>query len=151
MPVEEGRMSSMAKTIMATGNKLASWLYERSNGSIGGSARGVPVLLVTVPGRKSGTPRTVPLAYFEHDGGYLVAATAGGSKHDPEWIRNLDASDWAEVRVGEQQFDVDVRVIRGEERDRLWADVIVSRAPSFARYEEKSGRSIPLALLTRRP
>lgn len=136
--------------MMATGNKVASWLYKRSKGSIGGSARGVPVLLLTVPGRKSGIPRTVPVGYFDHDGGYLVAATAGGSKHDPEWIRNLAAAGRAEVQVGEQRFGVDVRLAEGTERDSLWREVVVDRAPSFAKYEEKSGRSIPIALLTPR-
>ncbi len=144
-------MSSVAKKVMATGNKFASWLYKRSDGRVGGSARGVPVLLLTVPGRKSGTPRTVPVAYFEHGGGYLVAATAGGSKTDPEWIRNLGAVDSAEVQVGESKYDVDVRIATGAERDELWRDVVVSRAPSFAGYEEKSGsRRIPIALLTPR-
>lgn len=137
--------------VMATGNKLAAWLYKRSDGRVGGSARGVPVLLLTVPGRTTGTPRTVPVAYFDHEGAYLVAATAGGSKRDPQWIRNLSAVDRAEVQVGEKKHLVDVRIAEGAERDQLWRDVIISRAPSFAGYEEKSGqRQIPIALLTPR-
>ena len=142
-------MNPVAKKVMATGNKFASWLYKRSDGRVGGSARGVPVLLLTVPGRRSGTPRTVPVAYFEHDSGYLVAATAGGSKKDPEWIRNLRAVDIAEVQVGDKKYVVDVRIADGAERDTLWRDVVVSRAPSFAGYEEKTAghRQIPIALL----
>jgi len=142
-------MSSVAKSVMATGNKVASWLYIRSDGRVGGSARGVPVLVLTVPGRMSGKPRTVPVAYFDHNDGYLVAATAGGSKNNPEWIKNLAASGRARVHVGEQESDVNVRIVDGSERDQLWRDVVVERAPGFAKYEEKSGgRVIPIAILS---
>ena len=141
-------MNPILKTLMATGNKVASRLYVRSNGRIGGSARGVPVLVLTVPGRKTGKPRSVPVAYFDHDGGYLVAATAGGSKTDPEWIRNLAAKGQARVQVGESQYDVDVRIVEGAERDQLWRDVVIQRAPGFGKYVEKSGRVIPVAILT---
>jgi deazaflavin-dependent oxidoreductase (nitroreductase family) len=144
-------MNSVAKTMMATGNKVASWLYVRTNGRMGGSARGVPVLVLTVPGRKSGKPRTVPVAYFEHDNGYLVAATAGGSKSNPQWINNLAAAGQAQIQVGEHQFDVDARIADSAERDELWREVVVKQAPAFAKYEEKSGRAIPIALLTPHP
>jgi F420H(2)-dependent quinone reductase len=144
-------MNPIQKTLMATGNKVASRLYVRSNGRMGGSARGVPVLVLTVPGRRTGTPRSVPVAYFEYDGGYLVAATAGGAKADPEWIKNLSAVGQAKVQVGDMRYDVDVRIAEGAERDGLWRDVVVARAPAFAKYEEKSGgRAIPIAILTPR-
>ncbi len=143
-------MNPIQKTLMATSNKVASRLYVGSNGRLGGSARGVPVLILTVPGRKTGTPRSTPVAYFEHDGGFLVAATAGGAKTDPEWIKNLGASGQAKVHVGEKQYDVDVRIVEGVERDELWRDVVVERAPSFGKYVEKSGRVIPIAILTPR-
>jgi deazaflavin-dependent oxidoreductase (nitroreductase family) len=97
----------------------------------------------------SGKPRTVPVAYFDHNDGYLVAATAGGSKNNPEWIKNLAASGRARVHVGEQESDVNVRIVDGSERDQLWRDVVVERAPGFAKYEEKSGgRVIPIAILS---
>lgn len=143
-------MNPMAKRMMGAGNRFASWLYLRSKGRMGGSARGVPVLVLTVPGRKTGKPRSVPVAYFEHDSGYLVAATAGGSKTNPQWIQNLAAAGKAQIHVGEMQRDVDVRIAEGAERDELWREVVVKQAPSFAKYEEKSGRAIPIALLTPR-
>lgn len=142
-------MNPIQKTLMATGNRVASRLYVGSNGRLGGSARGVPVLVLTVPGRNTGKPRSVPVAYFGHGGGFLVAATAGGSKSDPEWIKNLGASSRAQVQVGEKQYDVDVRIVEGAERDQLWRDVVVERAPGFGKYVEKSGgRVIPIAILT---
>ncbi len=142
-------MNPVAKTMMATGNKVASWLYVRSKGRVGGSARGVPVLILTVPGRTTGKPRRTPVAYFEHDNGYLLAATAGGSDTEPQWIKNLAAAGRAQIQIGEQQHDVDVRIADRAERDELWRDLVVERAPGFAKYE-KAKRVIPIALLTPR-
>ena len=141
-------MKPVVQRIVSTANRVAVALYRRSGGRVGGKARGgVPVLLLTVPGRRTGTPRTTPVSYFEHEGGYLVAATAGGSKHDPQWFRNVRAAPRAHVEIGTRHEDVEVRVLSGEERDRAWRDVVLARAPSFAPYEEKSGRVIPLAVL----
>lgn len=143
-------MSPVAKRAMAAGNNAASWLYRRTNGRIGGIARGLPVLLLTVTGRKTGRPRTVSVSFFEHGDGYMVAATAGGAKANPQWIHNLGAARQASIQVREHHYDVDARIAESGERDELWQDVILPRAPAFARYEEKSGRAIPVALLTRR-
>ena len=143
-------MNPVAKKAMALANDALCWTYRRSNGRIGGSAKGIPVLVLTVPGRKTGKPRSVPVTYFEYDDGYLVAASAGGMKASPQWIHNLNAARAARVRIGEYQYDVDARLASSGERDDLWRNVVLTRAPFFADYEKKSGRTIPLALLTRR-
>ncbi|HEY6594075.1 MAG TPA: nitroreductase/quinone reductase family protein, partial [Asanoa sp.] len=120
-------------------------------GRIGGTARGgTRVLLLTVPGRKSGTPHTTPVSYFEDEGRYVVTGTAGGSKQDPQWFRNLRAASRAHVELGPRRLDVDVHVASGAERDRLWREIVLARASSFATYEDKSGRVIPVAVLTPR-
>jgi deazaflavin-dependent oxidoreductase (nitroreductase family) len=142
-------MSAAVRRLMRTGNRLAVFLYRRSNGRIGGTARGrTRVLLLTVPGRRTGTPHTTPVSYFEDGGGYLVTGTGGGTKQDPQWFGNLRAAARAHVEVGPRHLDVDVHVPSGAERDRLWREVVLARAPSFATYEEKSGRVIPVAVLT---
>jgi deazaflavin-dependent oxidoreductase (nitroreductase family) len=143
-------MNSIGKKVMAAGNRALSWVYRRTSGRVGGSVKGLPVLLLTVPGRKTGKPRSVPVAYFEHDDGYLVAASAGGAPANPQWIRNLEAARQARIQIGERQYDVDVRLAAGVERDELWQNVVLTQAPFFAGYEKKSGRSIPLALLNPR-
>ncbi|HLF61902.1 MAG TPA: nitroreductase family deazaflavin-dependent oxidoreductase [Acidimicrobiia bacterium] len=143
-------MNAVAKKMMAAGNRATSWLYLRTNGRIGGTARGNPVLLLTVPGRKTGKLRSVSVTFFEHDNGYLVAATAGGSKANPQWLHNLEAAGQAQIHIREDRYEVDARIADRAERDELWQKVVVKRAPSFAKYEEKSGRSIPIALLTPR-
>lgn len=141
-------MNATGKTLFRLANAAAVGLYRRTNGRVGGHAKGrLPVLLLTVPGRRSGVPRTVPITFFEHDGGYLVVASAGGAKAEPQWIRNLGATNRAEVQVLEQRADVDVRIPDRVERDWLWGDVVLARAPFFAGYEQKSGRTIRVALL----
>jgi deazaflavin-dependent oxidoreductase (nitroreductase family) len=142
-------MNAAVRRLMRAGNSLAVFLYRRSNGRIGGTARGgTPVLLLTVLGRKTGTPHTTPVSYFEDQGGYVVTGTAGGTKQDPQWFHNLRAGSRAHVELGPRHVDVDVHVASGAERDRLWREVVLARAPTFATYEDKSGRMIPVAVLT---
>jgi deazaflavin-dependent oxidoreductase (nitroreductase family) len=134
--------------LFRSANPLAVRLYRRSGGKRGGTAKGLPVLLVTVRGRRSGLERTTPVAYFEVDGAYLVSGSGGGMAPEPQWFRNLRRADRAMVEVGRDVRPVAARVLDRPERDRVWADVVLPRAPFFAKYEERSGRVIPLALLT---
>jgi deazaflavin-dependent oxidoreductase (nitroreductase family) len=143
-------MNRVVRTAMAAGNSAATWVYRRTRGRVGGSAKGLPVLLLTVSGRKTGKPRTVPVTYFDHANGYLVAASAGGGKSNPQWILNLGAAGKAHISVYEDEYDVDARIVDSPERDELWREVVLAEAPFFASYEEKSGRTIPIALLTNR-
>jgi deazaflavin-dependent oxidoreductase (nitroreductase family) len=143
------KMNRVANKMMAAGNSAAAWLYRRTKGRIGGTAKGLPVLLLTVPGRKTGIPHTVPVSFFEHGNGYLSAASAGGGKADPQWIQNLGAAGKAHITVYEEGYEVDARIVANAERDELWQEVVVAQAPFFAKYEEKSGRTIPLAQLTK--
>jgi deazaflavin-dependent oxidoreductase (nitroreductase family) len=143
-------VNPMMKKAMRVANSVAVGLYRRSNGRIGGRVQGTSVLLLTVPGRKTGTPHTVAVSYFDHDGGYLLAASAGGTKDDPQWVRNLAAAGKASIRIGATSQEVDARIAKDTERDKLWQDIIVAQYPFFAKYQEKSGRTIPVAILTPR-
>ncbi|HEX4705934.1 MAG TPA: nitroreductase/quinone reductase family protein [Pseudonocardiaceae bacterium] len=138
------------KKAMRVANSVAVGLYRRSSGRIGGKIQGTRVLLLTVAGRKTGTPHTVAVSYFDHDGGYLLAGSAGGAKYDPQWVRNLAAAKKATIQIGGMSHDVDARLAEGAERDTLWRDVVVATAPFFGKYQEKSGRTIPVAILTPR-
>jgi len=141
-------MNATMKKVMRGANALGVYLYRRSSGRIGGSAKGIPVLLLTAPGRKTGTPHTVPVSYFDHNGCYLVMGSGGGMTHEPQWVRNLRAAPKAHIQIGAEHTDVEVRVTEAAERDELWQGIVIARAPFFARYEEKSGRVIPIAILT---
>jgi len=134
-------------------NALAVSLYRRSGGRIGGSAKGVDVLLLTVAGRRTGKPHTVPVAYLEHGDGYLVTGSGGGMRDEPQWFRNLRSADGAEVEIeiGRTRTPAVVHVSQDDERDALWHDVVLARAPFFAKYQDKSGREIPVATLVPTP
>ena len=143
-------MSAMVKRLMRVGNTVGVWVYRRSNGRLGGTAKGGSrVLVLTVRGRKSGREFSCPVAYFERSGGYVVVGSAAGLPDDPQWFRNLRAADSAVVQLGDRRHDVSVRILEGAERDEAFAQVLAEN-PGFADYETKSGRTMPLALLTPR-
>lgn len=144
-------MSTVLQRAMRAGNTVAVSLYRRTGGRVGGSAKGVDVLLLTVAGRRTGKPHTVPVAYLEHGSGYIITGSGGGMSDEPQWFRNLRATDRAEVEIGRRRNPVVSRVAEGAERDELWQEVVLARAPFFVKYQEKSGREIPVALLTPSP
>ena len=142
-------MATVAQRLWKAGNTAAVWVYRRTGGRVGGRAKGgSPVLLLTVAGRRSGLPHTVPVAYVERDGDYYLAATAGGQPREPQWIRNLRAASTATVEVGRERRTVSVEVLSGAASDAAWRDVIVATHPSFGPYEAKSGRKIAVARLS---
>ena len=143
-------VNAVSKAMMKGAGKAAVFAYRRSGGRIGGKALGgAPVMLLTVAGRKSGQPHTTAVTYFEHEGGYVVVGSAGGTPEDPQWFRNLRKAATASIEVGTSpRRSVGVRVLTGEERDRVWTGVVLARVPEFAKYETKSGRRMPLAVLT---
>ena len=145
-------MRPVARKAVQVATKMNVWVYRRTDGRVGGRGMGgLPLLLLTVPGRRSGTPYTVPVVYFEHDGKHLVVGTGmGGSKQTPQWFRNLTAAGAGRIRVHDQDHDVEARVASAAERDELW-EVIAARAPHFDQWQVRIGRSFPVAVLTHRP
>ncbi len=142
-------MASMAQRLWRAASAASVWMYRRTGGVVGGRAKGGSrVLLLTVAGRRSGVPHTVPVSYVERDGAYYLAATAGGQPKEPQWVRNLRVAATATIEVGRDRKDVSVRVLEGEESDAAWRDVIVATYPAFASYEAKAGRRIAVARLT---
>lgn len=135
------------RQVLRVVNATHSRLYRLSSGRFGASTRGMPVLLLTVAGRKSGTPHTVPCVYLDEGGSWLVCGSAGGQPAEPQWFRNLRAATTAEVEVDGVRHAVRVEVLDGAERDAAWVR-LVAAAPFFAEYQAKVDRVIPLARLT---
>jgi F420H(2)-dependent quinone reductase len=127
-------------------------LYESSGGTQGTTLRdtGLPVVIVTSRGNKSGKIRKTPLMRVEHDGEYLLVASMGGAPKHPVWYYNLKA-DPADVVVqdGPDRFDVAVRELDGAERARWW-ERAVAAFPPYAEYQQKTERTIPVFLATRK-
>src|SRR5258708_17316655 len=108
----------------------------------------IPLLLLTVPGRKSGTPHTVPIAYFDHDGDYIVVGTGmGGSRRTPQWFLNLKAAGKGHIRIREREHDDDAHLTRGAQRDEVWAQ-LAPRPPHFAKVQARAGPTLPTVALT---
>jgi deazaflavin-dependent oxidoreductase (nitroreductase family) len=110
------------------------------------TATGLPELMLTVAGRKTGVPRTTPLLCMPHDGGWLVAGSNWGNPAPPAWVLNLCAADEASVRFSGIDTAVSVRTAEGSERDALWA-VLVATWPNYDLYAERIERQIPVFVL----
>lgn len=122
-------------------------LYRRLSSPKVRRTAGLPVLLLTVRGRRSGREITNPVCYLEADEGYAVAGSAGGTDTDPQWFKNLRAATEAQVEIGRTTSRVRVRVLPREERDLLWPRFL-AEGTTFEGYEGKTERVIPIAVLT---
>ena len=128
-------------------------LYESSGGTQGTTLMdtGLPVVIVTTRGNKSGKIRKTPLMRVEHDGDYLLVASKGGAPQHPVWYYNLVADPGnVTVQDGPDKFEVSVRELDdGDERAQWW-DRAVAAFPPYAEYQQKTDRKIPVFLATRR-
>ena len=106
-----------------------------------------PLLLLTHTGAKAGKRRTNPLAYFRDGDRYIIIASKGGAPTNPDWYYNLLTNQQATIEVGIQQLAVTAQPASPVERERLWA-MVIERNPAFKEYEKKTGRIIPLVILT---
>ena len=122
-------------------------LYRLSGGRIGGKMGGLRILLLTTTGRRSGQPRTVPLVFFEDGERLVVIGSKGGDARDPLWWENLKKSPEAEVQVGSERRRMRARLASAEERARLWPRV-KRENPTYAEYEKRTTREIPVVLLS---
>ena len=110
--------------------------------------RGLPVVLMTMLGAKSGKIRKVPVMRVEHDGRYVAVASKGGAEDHPAWYANITTSPVVTLQDGEDEWDVRVRELEGEERQAWW-DRAVEAFPPYADYQRKTDRLIPVLLLER--
>jgi deazaflavin-dependent oxidoreductase (nitroreductase family) len=113
---------------------------------VGTAIGGTPVLLLTTSGRRSGEPRPVTLTYFEDGNRFVVVASNAGENRHPAWWLNLEEHPDATVQIGGTTTRVRVAEAAGEERERLWAELI-RRDPSYEEYRRRTSRRIPVVLL----
>jgi len=126
--------------------------YEASGGQRANTLgdTGLPVIIVTTRGNKSGKVRKTPLMRVEHDGEYLLVASKGGAPAHPVWYYNLRAApDAVLIQDGPEPFDASVRELSGDERAAWW-ERAVAAYPPYAEYQEKTARTIPVFLASRR-
>ena len=126
--------------------------YEASAGERANTLRdtGLPVIIVTTIGNKSGKVRKTPLMRVEHDGEYALVASVGGAPKHPQWYFNLKANpDRVAVQDGAEPFDAAVRELSGPEREQWWARAVAAYPP-YAEYQTRTRRQIPVFLASRR-
>ena len=126
--------------------------YESSGGQQGNTLRdtGLPVIIVTSRGRKTGKLRKTPLMRVEHDGEYALVASKGGAPEHPVWYHNLKADPHAvTIQDGPEPFLVEVREVTGDER-AVWWERAVAAYPPYAEYQASTEREIPVLVARRR-
>jgi deazaflavin-dependent oxidoreductase (nitroreductase family) len=126
--------------------------YEATDGREANTLPGThrPVVIFTTRGRRSGKIRKFALMRVEHDGEYALVGSVGGAARHPEWYRNLKADPEAlMVQDGAARFDATARELQGEER-AIWWQRAVEAYPTYAKYQERTDRQIPVMLAERR-
>jgi deazaflavin-dependent oxidoreductase (nitroreductase family) len=126
--------------------------YERTGGREANTLldTGLPIIIVTTRGNKSGTLRKTALMRVEHDGEYALVASMGGAPKHPVWYYNLVADPTAVViQDGPEPFDAEVREVSGDER-AVWWERSVAAYPPYAEYQTKTERLIPVFVASRR-
>jgi deazaflavin-dependent oxidoreductase (nitroreductase family) len=123
-------------------------LYEASDGADGTTLRdtGLPVVLITMRGVRSGKIRKVPLMRVEHDGVYAAVASVGGAPENPLWYRNLVAHPRVVLRDRDIVKEVTAREVFGAEK-QLWWERAVTAYPPYAEYQTRTTRQIPVFVL----
>jgi F420H(2)-dependent quinone reductase len=165
------RSGGFGRAVGRTFLRAAVWTYRRSGGRIGGRMAGVPLLLLTTTGRRSGRPWTVPLMYqpvtvagsaasdapprasHGDDDGWVIIASNGGSSRHPSWWLNLRSTPEATIQIGREVMPVAGEEVTAEEaggeRERLWR-VMTRVYPTYDKYATKTSRTIPVVRLRRR-
>ncbi len=136
------------------GSGRPSWVLEHlerylaTDGEDGHLWRGVPTLLLTTNGRKSGRSITTPLIYGVHEGRCIVVASRGGAPDHPQWYYNLSANPSVHVQVAADKFDATARTAGPDEKPELW-QLMAGIYPPYDDYQAKTEREIPVVILER--
>jgi deazaflavin-dependent oxidoreductase (nitroreductase family) len=122
--------------------------FRANAGKVGGRFKGAPMLLLHTTGAKSGEPRVNPMVYQADGDRLVVFASYAGAENNPAWFHNLVAGGPTSVELGTETFDVTARVTEGAEREKYWSKQ-KQDYPTFADYEQKTTREIPVVILER--
>jgi len=122
--------------------------FRANQGKVGGEMAGVPLLLLTTTGAKTGRTLIKPLAYTRDGDRIVIIASFAGNPHNPPWFHNIVANPTVTIELGAEKFRVKATVTTGAERQRLF-DAQAKQLPVFADYQKKTTRQIPVLSLTR--
>lgn len=140
-------MNSKVEHVLAKGLTVHQWIYEKTDGRVGASLGGRPMLLLRTIGAKTSKERTSALLYVPDGASFVVIASKGGSPTHPGWYHNLVAHPDVEVQVGRTTIAVKARVASGDERTRLWDKANEVNKGQYDEYQTRTDRQIPVVVL----
>ncbi len=144
------REVAIANPFIKLMSRLNTWAYRMTSGRLGGRfPGGAPVMLLTTRGRKTGRQHTVPLLYLRDGSRVVTVASKGGMDHHPIWYRNLIADPDVDVQIGADTVRMRAATATEEEKGGLWPR-LVAMYPSYASYQARTSRQIPVVILTPR-
>jgi deazaflavin-dependent oxidoreductase (nitroreductase family) len=121
--------------------------YQESGGEVGYLWNGVPTLLLSATGRRTGRKLTSPLIFVRDGDDYLIVASMGGAPRHPSWYLNLQANPQAEIQVKDQTLAVVARTASASEKPRLWK-LVTEVWPNYDVYQSRTNRDIPVVVLS---
>jgi F420H(2)-dependent quinone reductase len=140
VPSPQAWVRDQVETYERTGGREANTLFDT----------GLPIIIVTTRGNKSGALRKTPLMRVEHDGEYALVGSQGGSPKHPVWVHNVRADPTAvAIQDGPEPWDAEVREVTGDERERWWKRA-VEAYPPYDEYQARTDRTIPVFVARRR-
>lgn len=141
---------SMSESLQRSVFRLHQGLYVRTGGRVGHRLIGVPSLLLTTTGRRSGRPRTSALVYARDGSDFVVAASNGGLDQDPAWILNIRSNPAVRIQVARRRGSGRARVVERDDADyaRLWGLVNAVNHNRYDGYQARTSRPIPLVAVT---
>ena len=123
-------------------------LLRLSKGKLGSQLATQSILILHTTGRKSGRPRSTPIAYFEYEGRYLLVGSNWGRQKQADWFLNLKQQPRARIDVRGVTLEVQGREAQGDEYARLWT-FVAGRHPPYVEYQRMTSRRIPIVVLER--
>jgi len=123
-------------------------VYRETNGEKGYIWNGVPILLLTTTGRKSGQPRTIPIIFTHYGDSWVIIASKGGSPTHPKWYLNIVGDPNVQVQVKADVYDAVARTAESPEREKIWAEC-VKTWPNYDIYQSRTDRQIPVVVIDR--
>ena len=124
---------------------INAFLIRLTDGRIGGRLGSQTILLLETVGRKTGQPRVTPVAYFLHEGQYLIVASNWGKDQDADWYLNLLKTPRATLQLKVQKIPVEAHAAQGDEYAHLWK-FATERHPPYLNYQKMTSRHIPIVV-----
>ena len=125
---------------------INTFIIRSSHGRVGAQLGTQTILILNTIGRKSGQPRSVPIAYFFHEGKYLIVESNWGKDKNADWYFNLQKLLQASIEVKGKTIKVTTRFAEGEEYIRLW-EFVTRKHPPYLEYQKMTKRKIPIVVL----